>query len=376
MPNSWRDKDSTPRCIDCSSRHEAAAVPPSLVMDAFLQRVWYERRSQWFSLLMIPLSWLFAIVVAVRRAAYRNGWFKSFRVGRPVLVVGNITVGGTGKTPLTIWLAEQLRAKGLQVGIVLRGYGGRSSHWPRDVSPETPWEEVGDEAVLLAKRTGALVVAGPDRVAAARRAIELGANVVLCDDGLQHYRLARDVEIAVMDERRGLGNSRMLPAGPLREPAGRLAQVDLKVLTRRSGKAAATSPFPEAVVATPVLGDAISIVTGQRRPLQSFIGSKVHAVAGIGNPQAFFDALSALGLNVDRHPLPDHARLNPADITFGDSAAVLMTEKDAVKCRATADRPSLQACWAVRMDVAMSTADAQTVARLLDTLLAAKPLVP
>lgn len=345
-------------------------------MDAFLQRVWYERRAPWFSLLMTPLSWLFTLVVALRRAAYRNGWLKSFRVTRPVLVVGNITVGGTGKTPLTIWLAEQLRAKGMQVGIVLRGYGGRSSHWPRDVSPETPWEEVGDEAVLLAQRTGALVVAGPDRVAAAQRAIERGANVVLCDDGLQHYRLARDVEIAVMDERRGLGNRRLLPAGPLREPAGRLAQVDLKVVTRRSGKAEATSPLPDAVVATPVLGDAISIVTGERRPLQSFIGSRVHAVAGIGHPQAFFDALSALGLTVEPHPLPDHARLTPADISFGDGAAVLMTEKDAVKCRASTDQPALRMCWAVRMDAAMSAADTQTVARLLDRLLAAKPIVP
>jgi tetraacyldisaccharide 4'-kinase len=293
-----------------------------------------------------------------------------------VLVVGNVTVGGTGKTPLTIWLADQLRARGLQVGIVLRGYGGQSSHWPRDVTAETPWEEVGDEAVLLARRTGALVVAGPDRVAAANRAIERGANVVLCDDGLQHYRLARDVEIAVVDERRGLGNGRLLPAGPLREPAGRLAQVDLKVLTRRSGNAPAASTMPGAVVATPVLGDAISVVTGERRPLESFVGSRIHAVAGIGNPQAFFDALSARGLTVEPHPLPDHARLTDADISFADGTTVLMTEKDAVKCGASAARPALQACWAVRMDVAVSAADTQTVARLLDKLLAAKPIVP
>ncbi len=213
-------------------------------MDAFLQRVWYERRSQWFSLLLLPLSWLFAVIVALRRAAYRSGLAQSFRVSRPVIVVGNITVGGTGKTPMTIWLAEQLSARGLRVGIVLRGYGGTSTQWPRDVTnADTSAEEVGDEAVLLARRTGALVVAGPDRVAAAKRAIERGAQVVLCDDGLQHYRLARDLEIAVIDERRGLGNGRLLPSGPLREPASRLDSVDLKVLTRRSSRSRSDPTF-------------------------------------------------------------------------------------------------------------------------------------
>lgn len=348
-------------------------------MDTFLQSVWYERRAQWFSLLVLPLSWLFAAVVAVRRAAYRNGWLRSFRVSRPVIVVGNITVGGTGKTPMTIWLAEQLRARGLRVGIVLRGYGGRSAHWPRDVQSETSWEDVGDEAVLLAQRTQALVVAGPDRVAAAKRAIERGAEVVLCDDGLQHYRLARDGEIAVIDERRGLGNGRLLPAGPLREPAGRLAHVDMKVLTRRSAEVAQAATFADAIVATPVLGDAISIATGERRSLQSFVGSRVHAVAGIGNPQAFFDALSNLGLTVQAHPLPDHARLTAADISFADDVPVLMTQKDAVKCRAgaaglpTAQRPTAQRFWAVSMDVTVSPADAHKVAGLIDRWLAASP---
>src|SRR5690606_30999024 len=159
------------------------------------------------------------------------------------LVVGNITVGGTGKTPMTIWLAEQLHARGSRVGIVLRGYGGRATRWPCDVTSETPAEDAGDDVVVVAQRTGAPVVGGPDRVAAAKRAIERGAEVVVCDDGLQHYRLARDLELAVIDERRGLGNGRLLPAGPLREPAGRLHRVDLKVLTRRSASAA-PSPIP------------------------------------------------------------------------------------------------------------------------------------
>ena len=341
--------------------------------DRFLQGVWYERKSRWFSLLLLPLSWLFAIVVALRRAAYRKGWFRSLRVSRPVIVVGNITVGGTGKTPMTIWLAEQLRARGLRVGIVLRGYGGESKRWPRDVTKETSSEEVGDEAVLLAQRTGALVVAGPDRVAAARRAIECGAEIVLCDDGLQHYRLARDAEIAVIDERRGLGNSRLLPAGPLREPARRLDSVDAIVRTRRSGASMKLKSLAGCnVVATPTLREAISIASGERRSLESFRGKRVHAVAGIGNPQAFFDSLAALGLNVDPHPLPDHARLSVRHLAFPDGAPVLMTEKDAVKCSAGA-KGHPNELWAVRMDVALSAADAQIMQQLLDRVLLLKP---
>ena len=144
--------------------------------DSFLQRVWYDREAQWLSFLLLPLSWLFGFVVACRRAAYRFGLLRRVRVARPVVVVGNVTVGGTGKTPFTIWLASELQAQGVLVGIVLRGYGGNSSQWPRDVSSDSAPEEVGDEAVLLAKRTGAIVVAGPDRVAAAQRAIERGAG--------------------------------------------------------------------------------------------------------------------------------------------------------------------------------------------------------
>src|SRR5690606_10542054 len=235
-------------------------------MDSFLQGVWYERRSQWFSLLLLPLSWLFALVSGVRRTAYRRGWLRSFRVACPVLVVGNITDGGTRQTPMTIWLAQQLQARGLRVGIVLRGYGVRATQWPCDVTNETSVDEAGDEAVLLAQRTGALVVTGPDRVAAAKRAIERGAEVVVCDDGLQHYRLARDLELAVIDERRGLGNGRLLPAGPLREPAGRLNSVDLKILTRRAASTDCSS-VPGAVVAMPELRDAVSLATGERRAL-------------------------------------------------------------------------------------------------------------
>jgi tetraacyldisaccharide 4'-kinase len=332
--------------------------------DSFLQRVWYDRHAQWFSLVLLPLSWLFGALVACRRAAYRMGLFARVRVGRPVIVIGNVTVGGTGKTPFTIWLATLLQAQGRRVGIVLRGYRGTSSHWPRDVSSDSAPEEVGDEAVLLASRTGAIVVAGPDRVAAARRAIERGAEIVLSDDGLQHYRLARDRGIVVIDGRRGVGNRRLLPAGPLREPVSRLAQADLRVVSWRDGSARSLTPVPATIQACARLSEARALVGGETRPLETFKGSRVHAVAAIGHPQQFFAALQQLGIEVAPHALPDHARLSAADISFPDALPVLMTEKDAVKSRAIAD----QRHWAVRMDLMVSEQDAAAVQAMLDRL--------
>lgn len=329
-----------------------------------MQRMWYDRHAPWLSLALLPLSWLFGLIVACRRAAYRVGVLRRIRLSRPVVVIGNVTVGGTGKTPFTIWLAMQLLAKGVRVGIVLRGYGGNSPQWPRDVSSDSAPEEVGDEAVLLATRTGAIVVAGPDRVAAARRAIERGAEIVLSDDGLQHYRLARAREIVVIDGRRGVGNRRLLPAGPLREPVSRLAEADLRVVSWRDGAARPLTPVPATIQAYARLAEATALVGGETRPLDAFKGSRVHAVAAIGHPQQFFAALQQHGLEVAPHALPDHARLSAADIRFPDQLAVLMTEKDAVKCRAIAD----QRHWAVRMDVMVSEQDAAAVHAMLDRL--------
>jgi tetraacyldisaccharide 4'-kinase len=334
--------------------------------DSFLQRVWYDREAQWLSFSLLPLSWVFGLVVACRRAGYRLGLLRRVRVSRPVVVVGNVTVGGTGKTPFTIWLATLLQAKGMRVGIVLRGYGGESSHWPRDVNSDSAPQEVGDEAVLLASRTAAIVVAGPDRVAAARRAIELGAEIVLSDDGLQHYRLERDREIVVIDGYRGVGNRRLLPAGPLREPVSRLAQADLRVVSWRDGSPRPLTPVAATIQACAQLVTATALVGGETRPLAAFKGTRVHAVAGIGHPQQFFTALQQLGIEVAPHPLPDHARLTAADIRFPDDLPVLMTEKDAVKCAGLADHRH----WAVRMDVMVSEQDAAAVRAMLGRLLA------
>jgi tetraacyldisaccharide 4'-kinase len=335
------------------------------------QRLWYRGGPIWLLVLLLPLTLIFAFTVWLRRTLYRTGLLRSIRVGRPVIVVGNISVGGTGKTPFVIWLADLLQHRGRRVGVVLRGYGGLSARWPRDVVPETDPLEVGDEAVLIAVRTGAIVVAAPDRVAAAQRAIELGAEVILADDGLQHYRLARDCEIAVVDEQRAFGNGMLLPAGPLREPVSRLRAVNLIVRTRRS--TASVLPLPSVaapqVVAAVRLGAATSLAGKSTRELASFRPGPVHAVAGIGHPEGFFAALEAAGLQVIRHPLPDHQAIQRQDIDFADAAPVLMTQKDAVKCRPFA----AERHWEVGLDLEVSRADAESVAAAIEGILGSAP---
>jgi tetraacyldisaccharide 4'-kinase len=306
-------------------------------MDSWLQRVWYsESRWAW---LLLPLSLIFACVAATRRQAFRIGVLRSIRVSKPVVVVGNITVGGTGKTPLVIWLAEELARRGFKPAVITRGYGGRSTAWPHHVVADSDPRLVGDEAVLIAQRSGVTVIAGPDRVADARAAIALGADVIVSDDGLQHYRLARDVEIAVIDGERGVGNGLYLPAGPLRESTRRLDEVQAVMVTNRGPTLRRQDEFkrwrPSAV--TIRLRVANSLATREQRPLSAFAGTAVHAVAAIGNPGAFFAALAAHGLQVAGRALADHAPISAAALEFGDAAPVFMTEKDAVKCRQLAD---------------------------------------
>ena len=342
----------------------------------FFQQLWYSGRLRWVALLLAPLSWAFALLSGLRRQAYRAGVFRTVRVARPVIVIGNISVGGVGKTPLTIWLASRLAQRNLRVGVVLRGYGGRSRRWPRLATPNSCSQEVGDEAVLIATRTSAVVVAGPDRVADAELAIEQGVDVVICDDGLQHYRLARDCEIVVIDELRGLGNGRLLPAGPLREPPRRLRSADLIVWTRRSraGCGAAVPPTPgPSITVRAKLGEAINLATGEPRALQCFKGGPLFAVAAIGHPEAFFESLRDAGLTVEGRAFPDHAQLTPGDLRFPGGQPVLMTEKDAVKCRAFDDRRLLERLWAVRMDIEMGERDAEVFLSIVERALDGAP---
>jgi tetraacyldisaccharide 4'-kinase len=301
------------------------------------------------------LALLFGALVRGRRALYTQRWLRSHRLSIPVVVIGNITVGGSGKTPLVIWLVAQLRAAGMVPGVVLRGYGGSAvlRRAALQVEPDSDAAVVGDEALLLRQRTGAPVAVCRNRVRAARSLIEQGVNVIVADDGLQHFALARSFEIAVVDGNYGLGNGYLLPAGPLREPIERLEHVDVVVINgegnfwitasansgpgaRRPGTTgglASGRPFAmrlsgERLWSLDLKGDPVS--------LASLAGRRVHAVAGIGHPQRFFDVLRSAGLEVIEHPFPDHHRFRDKDLNFGDELPVLMTEKDAVKCRAFA----------------------------------------
>ena len=324
-------------------------------LDARLQSVWYGPARR--SLLLWPLALLYRLIIALRAMAYRVGLLHVEHVGVPVIVVGNLTVGGTGKTPVAAWLARQLEARGRRVGVVLRGYGGSHRGAPRVVTAGDEPGETGDEALVHARRGVHVVVIGTDRVAAARLAAAQGAEVVVCDDGLQHLRLARDYEIAVVDGARGLGNRCLLPAGPLREPACELESVHAVVVTERGGDGRA-----EFAVRTPlllraqfVLGNAVNLLTGERKPLEEFVAaSNLHALAGIGHPDAFFCGLASRGLVVTPHSLPDHAALDAEALPFPAAAIVLMTEKDAVKCRRIA-RP---AWWWVELEIGIDRADA------------------
>ena len=280
--------------------------------------------------LLWPASMAFRALVFLRRWAYRLRLLASHRVGIPVVVVGNVVAGGSGKTPLVLWVARFLARRGWKPGIVSRGYGARVES-PRAVTIVSQAAEVGDEPVLLARRSGCPVWVGPDRVAAiaAMRAASPEVNVVVLDDGLQHYRLERDLEVAVVDARL-FGNGWMIPAGPLREPPARLRSVDAVVTN-------ATSAIPG--YAMRVEGEfAHRLVDAtDRRPLAAFRGQRVRAIAGIGEPRRFFALLSTHGVTAIEHPFPDHHPLRPADLAFDDDAPVLMTEKDAVKLCGSSD---------------------------------------
>jgi len=283
------------------------------------------------AIVLLPLSLLFRCVVAARRMAYRVGLLRAQRLGVPLIVVGNITVGGSGKTPLVIWLVDHLRERGLRPGIVSRGYGGQARHWPQQVRADSDPAAVGDEAVLLAQRSGCPVAVGPDRPAAVRALLQhTGCDVVVSDDGLQHYAMARDIEIAVIDGKRRFGNRLLLPAGPLREPVSRLRSVDLVVC---NGEPAAGEFAMQ--LRDPQLRRLDR--EGESAEIARFRGQRVRAIAGIGNPGRFFDMLRDHGLVVEAHAFPDHHAYKAEDLRFDTQLPLLMTEKDAVKCRRIID---------------------------------------
>ncbi|MDR0701854.1 MAG: tetraacyldisaccharide 4'-kinase [Azoarcus sp.] len=292
-----------------------------------------------FAAALLPVSALFRVAAALRRRLYLNGILRRERLPVPVIVVGNISVGGSGKTPVAAWLAEELRKAGRHPGIVSRGYGGDAavSGQPCLVGVDADPAFYGDEPVLLARLTGCPVVTARDRPAAARTllAAHPECDVLISDDGMQHYRLARTVEVAVLDEA-ALGNCWPLPSGPLREPLARLADVDL--ILAHGGLSPRLRTLADAVPVVPMRleGDRFRSLSNpdQWRDAAAFAGQRVHALAGIGQPQRFFDQLAAMGIQAIPHPFPDHYRYRAADLAFAPGEPKLMTSKDAVKCAA------------------------------------------
>lgn len=322
-----------------------------------LSRAWYEKAG-WLALLR-PLSWLFGKVSSQRRTRLQSG---AQVVPCPVVIVGNITVGGSGKTPLLLSLIELCLEQGIRPGVISRGYGSEAKDYPLEVFSDTDPKLSGDEPAMIALRSGVPVVVDPDRVRAAQFLLEKHkVDLILSDDGLQHYRLARDFEIAVVDAQRGLGNGRLMPEGPLREPGSRLAEVDLVVL---NGQGEFTYPGALSYRLNPVRF--INLKTGEHRaPNPSALGAhQVNALAGIGNPERFFRTLQQLGFEVNPMALADHAVIDPELVNRLSDRVLLMTEKDAVKCTQFANTN----CWALCVDAVFDQSGRERIKQYLATL--------
>jgi tetraacyldisaccharide 4'-kinase len=308
------------------------------------------------AVLLLPFAWAYRAAIALRRACYRTGCLRSVKCSVPVIVVGNVTVGGSGKTPLVVWLVGYLQDAGMRPGIVSRGYGGSAGRSPVIVGPDKRAEEVGDEPLLLARRTGVPVCVCADRVAAVEYLLrETDVTVVVADDGLQHYRLQRDLEFIVIDGQRGLGNGWMLPAGPLREPAARLAEADLVF---SNGRADGISGH----VFELVPGKAHSLLGTRQRDLKEFAGDRVWAVAGIGNPDRFYALLAEFGIDIEPVAVADHGIIDLGRLVAKYDRPILMTEKDAVKYPGI----SIIDAWWVPVDVRMTVEAEEVVSRLIN----------
>jgi tetraacyldisaccharide 4'-kinase len=291
-----------------------------------LDAIWYGRSP--LAYLLLPLSGIFLLLSMLRRIAFRTGLKKIQHPGVPVIVVGNLTVGGTGKTPLVVWMADYLKAKGYHPGIISRGYGGKAKYWPQQVRPDSDPVSVGDEAILLSRRTGCPMAVGPDRYEAAKSLVDNSdCDILISDDGLQHYGLGRDIEIVVIDGKRRFGNRLLLPAGPMREGLWRLEHVDIVLV---NGDRRETE---DEMLMRIKRGELVSLGKEKITLLSDLAGSEVHAVAGIGNPERFFMLLRNSGLKVIEHRFKDHHDFRAEDLDFGDDRPVIMTEKDAVKCQ-------------------------------------------
>lgn len=278
---------------------------------------------------MSPLGLLVCMFAGLKRLVYRRGWLKQTPISVPVIVVGNLTVGGSGKSPLVAYIANLLGGNGYRPGIICRGYKGKAVSWPQKVKPGSDPNLVGDESVMLAQQTNCSVMAGPDRVQSARALLEVAdCDVIISDDGFQHLKLARDIDIIVIDNTRGLGNRWCLPAGPLREGASTLEVADMLVYHHQSTNQNTTKIRYEMRLRT---GEILALDGSTSKKLDALKKITLHAVAGIGHPKRFFNTLRELGLTIIEHAFADHHQYEKNQLDFGDEHAIITTEKDAIK---------------------------------------------
>lgn len=335
-----------------------------------IEKVWFKNHQAkyWLVPLLLPLTGLFYLLSSARRLAFRLGLLKSYKIDKPVIVVGNIGIGGNGKTPVVVHLVELIKAQGFKPGVISRGYGGKAKSYPYLLDKSSTTSQAGDEPILIYQRCHVPVVVGVDRVANAQMLIKQGCNIVISDDGLQHYRLQRDLELVIIDAKRLFGNGLLLPAGPLREGVWRLQQADL-VIYNGSKPCHVTATNNESLLMTLAASELIHIKTGEKIALVNFLKHRetVNGIAGIGDPQRFFDTLVTLGFNlVQQQGFIDHKDFTAEDFNhFKTDLPLLMTEKDAVKCQAFAQ----ENWWYLPVNAQFSEQDEQVLLKCLKTKL-------
>lgn len=302
-------------------------------MIKYIQYSWYNKSK--ITVFLKPLSWLFCSIVLIRKNLYRFKILKSYHLTVPVIIIGNITVGGNGKTPLVIWLADKLKQSGYRPGIISRGYGGQAKKWPQQVRPDSDPIVVGDEAIVISRRTACPMAVGPDRVETGKALIKhSNCDIIISDDGMQHYRLKRNIEIAVVNAGTKFGNELCLPAGPLREPITRLDSVNF-IITNGESSDTEYSMLYEGNELYSVHDNTI------KTNLSEYENQKVHVIAAIANPERFFSSLKKMNIDVIEHVFIDHFIFKESDLDFEDNFPIIMTEKDAVKC----SRFNINNCW-------------------------------
>lgn len=339
-----------------------------------IERVWFQNHSAkyWLVPLLLPFTGLFWLLSSLRRFAFNIGLLKSYRVEKPIIVVGNIGVGGNGKTPVVIHLVELAKTLGLKPGVISRGYGGEAETYPYLLDKNSTSSQAGDEPILIYQRCHVPVVVGADRVANAQRLIEQGCDIIISDDGLQHYRLQRDLEIVVIDGKRLFGNGLLLPAGPLREGDWRIQQANLLIYNGSKPANVIRINEDESLLMTLAASELTQVKTGEKRPMISFLQHQkfINAVAGIGDPQRFFDTLKTLGFNLlKQQGFVDHKDFTLNDFNqFKTDLPLLMTEKDAVKCQVFAQ----DNWWYLPVNAQFSEQDEQVIRQKIQALITSK----